>query len=391
VITRRIVVFLGISQLVCWGISYYLIGVFGPLIAADTGWSGTQVYGGFTAALVVMGLASPLTGRLIDRHGGGRAMVAGSVLLAAGCAGLAVSHTLPAYYGSWICLGVAMRLCLYDAAFAALARLGGRGARRPIAQVTLLGGLASSVFWPVGSLLSEALGWRGALVAYAVIALMTVPLHMAIPAARGGAAPDTANAGAAPPRAGARRDRILAATLYVTATTLISFLNSGLTAHMIALLAGLGIAASMTVWIASLRGIGQSAARLCEVLFASRLHPLDLNVVATALLAGSIVAGAFSGQVALAAVGFAFFYGAGNGLATITRGTLPLVFFDPRTYGATVGRLLAPSFLVSSAAPMVFAYVIERAGAMGALALAGACAAVVVACAVALKACFSGR
>ena len=181
---RRTVVCLGISQLVCWGISYYLIGVFGELIAADLGWSRTLVYGGFSIALLAMGIASPLVGRLIDRLGGARVMSLGSVLCALGTAGLALAHDVAAYYAAWICLGVAMRAILYDAAFAALARIGGPDAGRPIAQVTLLGGLASTCFWPIGHLLADAFGWRGALAVYALIALATLPLHMAIPKGR---------------------------------------------------------------------------------------------------------------------------------------------------------------------------------------------------------------
>src|SRR5664279_5614095 len=120
-ITRRIVLYLGLSQLICWGISYYLIGGFGDRMARDLGWSQAVVYGGFTAALVVMGLTSPTIGRMIDRVGGRQVMTAGSLLLATGCAGLAVSHGIVPYYASWCCLGIAMRLTLYDAAFAVLA------------------------------------------------------------------------------------------------------------------------------------------------------------------------------------------------------------------------------------------------------------------------------
>src|SRR3546814_17733686 len=83
-----------------------------------------------------------------------------------------------------------MRLTLYDAAFASLVRVGGHHARRPIAQITLLGGLASTVFWPLGHALVHYFDWRGALWAYAGFALLTIPLHLAIPPSRPeGAAP----------------------------------------------------------------------------------------------------------------------------------------------------------------------------------------------------------
>ncbi len=183
-IARRTVVCLGLSQIICWGVSYYLIGIFGELVAAEMNWSRPLVYGGFSAALVVMGLSSPLTGSFIDRYGGRRIMVSGSVLSALGCAALAAAHSVAAYYSAWLCLGLAMRLTLYEAAFASLARIGGPQARGPIAQVTLFGGLSSTLFWPIGHGLADIAGWRGAVLVYAGLALLTVPLHLAIPNAR---------------------------------------------------------------------------------------------------------------------------------------------------------------------------------------------------------------
>ena len=327
------------------------------------------VYGGFSLALLVMGVTSPAAGRLIDRYGGRHVMVAGSLLNAAGCTGLALSHDVSSYYVAWICLGLAMRLTLYDAAFAALARIGGPEARRPMSQITLLGGLAATAFWPLGHLLAEHLGWRGALLTYAGFALLTVPLHLAIPNGRHADMIPIGTKVEHLPLARERREIAIGGVLYALIATLANFLNAGMTSHMIGILTGLGIVASASVWIASLRGIGQSLARLCEVVFGRRIHPLTLTFFACSLLPFSFLTGMFSGQYTTAALAFAFVYGAGNGVLTITRGTLPLALFDHRTYGAFVGRLLAPSFVLSAAAPLIYAIVIERFGEMGALCL----------------------
>lgn len=371
------VVVLGLSQLICWGITYYLIGAFGHLIAADLGWSMAVVHGGFSAALGVMGLASARTGRLIETHGGRNVMVAGSLLTMVGCIGLALAHDIWLYYAAWAVLGLAMRMTLYDAAFAALARIGGPAARRPIAQITLLGGLASTVLWPVGHGLAELFGWRGALFAYAGFALLTVPLHLAIPRGRYQGEPQSAEAKDAPPPRTARNQR-LAAGLYALTVALATFLNSGMSAHMIAVLSGLGVTASVAVWISSLRGIGQSASRLCEVLFGARVSPFTLNIGASAALPVCFLVGLFSGQFAFAAMFFALVYGAGNGLLTIVRGTLPLALFDPKVYGSLVGRLLAPSFYLSALAPIAYAVVIEQFGDAAALYLSAAIGAVIL-------------
>lgn len=164
-IAGRSVLWLGLAQLISWGITYYLIGGFGDAMIADLGWGRGAVYAGFSVALLVMALASPQAGRWIDRHGGRRVMAAGSVLNAAGCLALAASHDRWVYYAAWLVLGVAMRLTLYDAA---LARIAGAGARRAMAQITLLGGLASTVFWPLGHWIAGRVGWRGAVAAYEV-------------------------------------------------------------------------------------------------------------------------------------------------------------------------------------------------------------------------------
>ncbi len=389
---RRLVWCLGFSQFICWGISYYMLGAFGEAMVRDLGWPRTWVHGGFALALLLMGGVSGMAGRWVDQRGGRTVMAAGSLLLCAGCLGLALGQGVAAYYAAWAVLGLAMRLTLYDAAFATLAHVAGPGARRPMAQITLLGGLASTAFWPLGHALAEALGWRGALGVYAALALLTVPLHLAIPRA-GHAQPA---AGAAPPAqptplAGSGRERLWAAALFTVVTTLVNFLNAGMSAHMVGLLAGLGLALPVAVAMASLRGVGQSGARLAEVLFGARLHPLALGAFAALLLPLACLAGLWSGQALAAALVFALLYGAGNGLLTITRGTLPLVLFDHRTYGAFAGRLVAPGFLLSASAPVVYAAVMDAHGAAAALWMSVAVAALAFAASLALQMRFGAR
>jgi len=382
-IATRTVLALGVSQLVCWGITYYLIGVLGPLMVADLHWSSAVVYGGFSAALLVMAASSAVVGRWLDRQGGAWAMTLGSVVIAAGCLMLGLARSVALYYAAWIVLGFAMRLTLYDAAFAALARIGGPLAKRPIAQITLLGGLASTVFWPVGGALAVRFGWRGAVLAYGLIALATIPLHATLP--RGRYVPKSAAAGSATqaPLAPRPPDRARA-WLYALIVALVAFLNSAMSSHMIAILTALGLAASAAVWISAARGIGQSASRLAEIMFGRTLDPLRLNLMATGTLPVAFLLGFAGGAAPAAAVAFSLLYGAGNGIATITRGTLPLVLFDHRVYGSVVGRLLMPSFVLSAAAPLAYAEVLERFGARGALALSVAVGIAALAASIAL-------
>src|SRR5690606_9750420 len=240
--------------------------------------------------------------------------------------------------------------------------------------------------WPLGHLLAEFFGWRGALLAYAGFALLTVPLHLAIPEGRYREVPAQEDRPRPPVLIAGKRNLAIAGGLYALIMTLANFLNAGMSAHMIGILAGLGLAASTSVWIATLRGIGQSSARLCEVLFGRRLDPLMLNLIACLFLPLAFTAGLFSGYLAPAAIAFAVLCGAGNGLLRVTRGTLPLVLFAHRTYGAFVGRLIAPSFVLSAASPIVYAFVISRLGQAGALYLSIGVAAVTLAAAALLLA-----
>lgn len=362
----RLVWALGLSQLLCWGVSYYLIGLFGEVMAADLGQGLPAIHGGFTLALVVMGLVSSAVGRAIDRQGGRAVMVAGSLLMAAGCVGLALAHGLVLYYASWVLLGLAMRMALYDAAFAALARIGGRAARKPISQITLLGGLASSVMWPVGQWLAEGLGWRGALYVYALLALATVPLHLVILPDRH-IEPVPADGGAPGMPAPASPPSTLASILYALIVALTGMLNSGLSAHMIGMLTGLGMLPALAVWVSTLRGVGQSAARLAEIQFGKRLSAFGLAILATGLIVPCFLLPVGFGAAPAAGIGFALLFGAGNGLVTIVRGALPLALFDPARYGQIVGRLITPGFFVSALAPLLYALVIEHFGDTAAL------------------------
>ncbi|MBN9446058.1 MAG: MFS transporter, partial [Bosea sp.] len=214
-------------------------------------------------------------------------------------------------------------------------------------------------------------------------ALLTLPLHLTLPAAS--ARPLPAAVAAEPATTLSPADTRFAGLLYALIVTFAGILNAGMSAHMIGILAGLGLPAAIAVWIGATRGIGQSLARLGEVLFGAKTSPFDLNLVACLVLPLCFVLGLAGGASALAALAFAFCYGAGNGVLTITRGTLPLMLFDPKSYGAYVGRLLAPGFVLSAASPLGYALLIERHGASAALVLSGTLALAMLASAILLR------
>lgn len=389
-IPPRAIVCLGLTQLVGWGVTFYLIGALGPAMTADLGWNAATVYGGFSAAIVTMALASPLAGMAVDRWGGHRVMPVGALIAASGCALLAAAHAVALYFLAWLLLGAGMRLCLYDAAFASLARAAGPAARRPMSQITLFGGLASTVMWPVGHALSAWLGWRGAVLIYAALALATLPLYLALPRQRY-AAPDPAAGQRANGLTRTLDERRLAGALYAVIAMLTNFLAAGNAAHLISLLSGLGLASATAVSVAALSGVGQFAARVADVGLGSRLHPLTLTLTVSALFPLCFLLALLSNGNLYATAAYALLYGACNGLMTIARGTLPLALFDFRSYGALVGALLVPSFLLTAAAPVAYAYVIEQHSARAAMGVSAGLAAAILAAAFALRRRFIAR
>lgn len=380
-IARRTTLALALSQLVSWGVGYYAIGVFGPRIAADLGWSRGEIHAGLSVALGMMGLVSPAIGRRIDRDGGRTVMTVGFLVLATGLALAAFVHRPYEWWLVWAVLGVGLRMTLYDACFAALVRVDPNAARHAITLVTLAGGLASTVFWALGDRIAAAFGWRDALLVFAAIAAAAAVLPRALPSAPAPRPLATATASDPTPHPHDRRATLLFATLVVAT----SVLASAFAAHMIPLLVALGLTLPTAVTIAALRGIGQSAARTVEFLAPRRLAPLDLAVVATALLPAALLAGPFVAGSLGAAIAFSVVGGAGNGLVTIARGTVPLVLFDPAAYGAITGRIAAPAFWASALSPFALALALDHGGVAFALGLLAVPALAAFAAALALR------
>jgi len=141
---------LGITQITAWGTSFYCLGVLAKPIANETGWANSTIFLGFSVALVVMGLISAWVGRLIDRMGARAVMSIGTVIVSAGLLGLSQVRDVATYLAAWAVLGVGMRCCLYDAAFAALVQAVPSRGRLAISYLTLYGAYASTVFWVIG-------------------------------------------------------------------------------------------------------------------------------------------------------------------------------------------------------------------------------------------------
>jgi MFS family permease len=376
----RAVPVLGVTQILSWGTIFYTPVLIVPLIAAERGWSMSFAMGGFSVGLLAAGLSAPYVGRSIDRFGGHVVMTIGSLIGALGLVLIGLTANRISYLAVWVVLGIAMAANLYDSAFATLGRVFGAGARSPITALTLAGGFASTVSWPATHFLLEAIGWRGTYLVYAaLLAFISAPLHAwALPRERIKSHATLPADGPAPPAV--LPPYGLPFILVAGAFATYAFVPSGLSAHLLAIFARSGIDAGTVVWIGALFGPAQVGARLIEFTFGHNLHPLWVARFALAVLLCAFVMLALLGISAPVAAAFALLFGGANGLVTITRGAVPLALFGASGYGRLMGRLAGPFLLVQAAAPLVMAFVIDRASDPAALALAAAFAAAALVC-----------
>lgn len=376
---------LGVAQTLAWASSYYLPAMLATSMARDLGISAPTVFLGFSLALVVSAVLGPLAGKLIDRHGGRPVLVANSFVFAAGLAGLAFAQGPVGMFVAWAILGVAMAAGLYEAAFAALVHLYGKDARGAITGITLFAGFASTVGWPLSAWLELEWGWRTACLVWAGLHLVVaLPLNAMLPLSPASSVSVSAervhvpvheaadNAASIPAAQNPTRTALLLA--FVFAVTW--FISTAMAAHLPRLLQIQGVPLATALVFAGLVGPAQVAGRLLEYGLLRNVHPLASARVAGAMhtlgamifLAVGVPAGAV----------FTVLHGAGNGVLTIAKGTLPLVLFGVKNYGARQGLLMVPARFVQALSPWLFGLALDRFGggalwfsaALGALAFA---------------------
>ncbi len=365
---------LGITQIIGWGTTYYALGALSQDIATETGWSKALIFGAFSAALLVSGMISPWAGRFIDRRGGRKLMMSGSLLSALGLGVIGVFPHPVTYVAGWLVLGVAMRLSTYDAAFASLAQITGAGARRAISYLTLFGGLASTVFWPLSHVLSVNVGWSNAMLVYAALHLLIcLPIHAAVlGAAKGEKAGAVVEDDDHAPLQGVTRSRAMA--LFAAIVAFNGLVFSSISAHVVPLFEGLGFAGGEAVTMAALIGPSQVASRIGEIMLGKKLKAVHLGLIAFGMLPVALAVFAIGGFTATAALVFAVLYGASNGLVTIAKGAVPLVLFGRKGYGEVLGVIAAPNLVLNAAAPLLFALLLSVTTPQTALMIAGGAA-----------------
>lgn len=350
-----VILALGTTQTLAWGSSYYLPAILADPISRDLGISSNWFFAAFSASLVISGLLGPRVGRQIDRVGGRQVLSASNVILAAGLAVLGASETLWMLAAAWLLLGIGMGLGLYDAAFGALGRIYGDKARKAISGITLIAGFASTVGWPLTSFGLEVIGWRGTCFAWAAAhMLIGLPLNMfflpkTVP-------PRQAAGLVVKPHIPIDRTMVLLSFAFAAAWTV----TSAMAAHLPRIVEAFGATPAQAVFAGMMIGPAQVAARVLEANTLSRFHPLfSTRLACITHPIGACVIGTFGGGAAAA---FTLLHGAGNGILTIARGTLPLAIFGPENYAYRLGLIGAPSRICQALAPLGFGMLIEPLG-----------------------------
>lgn len=364
---------LGIAQIINWGVLYYTLALIGPKIIAETGWSEGFVYSGFAMATLLMGACGPLSGRLVDRHGGLPVMLGGTLVSALGLIILGSSHNAYVYSLAWAVMGLGMSACLYDSSFASLTQLAGSSTRRAISGLTLVAGFSSTFTWPITSALLTWTDWRGVtfidalamicisgpMIAYAL--RKPYPLNTALTGEDKSDEDDLSlplTGVAQVPKENHLKAMILFAMIFAAQ----GFVLNAMSIHVLSLFENLGMSAGAAMLAGTLIGPSQVAARLIELLFGRSLSVMNLGLITMGLFPLALAVPLLLPPSLMTAFIFGVVYGASAGLSTIVRGVMPYELFGAEGYGRRLGLLSAPALLAKAFAPAAVAIIIDAHG-----------------------------
>lgn len=348
-------VLLGLGQMMAWATCFYTLGVLAVPMAQGFGLPPNWVYAMFSVGLLCSGLVSPLAGRLLHRHGGRKLLMTSNLLFAGAQLVLATAHHPAQLAAGWVLLCMAMPLGVYEAAFATLVGLYGTNTRPAITVVTVVGGLGSTVAWPLTAALEQAYGWRWACVFWAAVqVLLALKVHHSVPQDTPSA--DRPASEARPWTPNDRRNLLLLSLCFVC----IAFTFSAMATQLPRMLELMGMTAFAAVGVASLFGVAQLSARLSDFTVLKRLPAVPMARFSHSLLVCAPLILLFGG-VALAPV-FTITHGVGIGLLTISKGVLPLVLFGPQAYAAMASKAEAWARYTAALSPYLFGLAVDSLG-----------------------------
>lgn len=364
---------LAAGQTLGYACLYYVFAALVVALQDDLGWARTSLAAGPTLAIVIAGALAPLMGRLVDRGLSRELLTAGAGLGAVALALLALSRGQTGYLVAWALIGLAQAASLYEVCFAFLVRRLGPAARAAIVRVTLVAGFASTLAFPAGAALSDAIGWRGAVWAAAVLmAGVTLPVNAWAAGVIRRGAPVRDRAGREADRAAlARALQSRAFWVLAALLSLIALNHWMMVAFFVPVFETLGASRAMAVLAAALIGPAQVVGRLMLMRSETRLANSTVLSICLGAMGLAVVALLFAGLAPGLVLAYAALQGAAIGVMTILRPVLISEVLGPAGYGAIAGTVQVSPLLAGAAAPMLGALVLTGTGAGGVVAVSG--------------------
>ncbi|EID56254.1 MFS transporter [Saccharomonospora xinjiangensis] len=347
---RRVLVVLCATEITSWGVLYYAFPVLSGDIAAATGWPPSWLTAAFSASQLVAALAGIAVGRWLDRHGPHSTMTTGSVLAVAAVVAIALAPNPAWFAGAWTLAGIAMGAVLYPPAFAALTRWYGPRRVQALTMLTLVAGLASTVFAPLAAALSAWLDWRGAyLVLAGILAVVTIPGHwlgLRLPWPPAPRPTSRGTRSADPARVARSREFVL----LVLSLSVAAFATFAVVVNLVPLLAERGIGTGTAAVALGLGGAGQVAGRLG---YSALVRHTSVRVRTTVVLAAMAVTTALLGLLTTVAalIAASILAGMARGVFTLVQATAVTDRWGATHYGRLTGLLSAPLTVTMALAP----------------------------------------
>lgn len=363
--TMKSVLGLGITTTIGYGTLYYSFAILSSEIQNEFDWSKSFVFGIFSLGILLGGFFAPLVGKLLDNHGARTLMSSGSLLCAMGLIGLSCVYNEVEYIAAILFLEIVSTLVLYEAAFVAFAQLAGAHARTPITQITLMAGFASTIFWPLIGYLLTIMGWREVYIVLALFhILLAMPIHFLV--LKKGLVVQNAQRINEPLNELIKLKNKYQKKVFIILAFVFSLIAIPVTVvqtHFLGLLSEFGFETVLAISLGALIGPAQVVARIVEMTFAKKASPLLSGILALSFMVVGLFLLLFSGYSIVFATLFMLLYGAGQGISSVIKGSIPLYIFGTSGYGRITGKLTLYRQIITALVPFGFALLLENFGA----------------------------
>jgi predicted MFS family arabinose efflux permease len=358
----RTVSVLALGQLIGWGTTFEAVGAIGRKLAPDLGIANEIVFAGLSVMMVTSALASPLTGRMLDRFGAARVLAIGTLFFAAGLCMLASAQGAISYIVAWAVLGLGGAFALNAPAFTAVVEREGFEGKRTITVLMLFTGLSPTIAWPLLNVLHDMIGWRTTFLCGAGLHLFVcLPLYLFGLPKPSEVAGSRASADLSPvPLSPAGKKT--AFVLVALTTAIASFVTFGLSPSLQEVLRQSGATPELALQLAAARGVLGISARGFDMALGKRGNPFLTTVTGVSLMVISFASLLLLPASTFSLYAFITLYGFGAGILVVARALLPLALFSPREYGRQASRLMMPQNIANAAAPILFTALLDRTG-----------------------------